>query len=267
MKVKSVLALKTCALLIFVSASQAATPFGSDAGYRSRGRTSSTKDGVTHQAEVSAGLDERSGFETGLFVDGEARKGSQKGGQYGERKDERWFAGARGGVQAGAFAEASASQSGRVGKVDIENYAEGETFVGSEAGVQAGVSNNGVGLGANAFTGGRVSGKVGTEVGPAGVAATGEAWSGLGAEAGVNVTMKDGKLKLGGELGAALGVGGKLGAEITIDTRPIGKVAKGAGQFASGAGKKVGKTAGKVGRHIGKAGKNVGRTVGGWFRK
>lgn len=268
MKPHNILSLLTCALLIWtVESVQAGSRFEEDARYKERAGVSSTKDGVTHQANVNAGLDQRAGFETGVFVEGKNQKGKQKSKTYGERENERWFAGARGGAQAGAFADASASQSGRVGNVEIENYAQGETFVGSEAGVEAGVSNNGVGLGCSAFTGGRAAGKVGTHIGPAGVGATGEAWSGLGAEAGVNVTMKDGKLKLGGELGAALGVGGKLGAEITIDTKPIGKAAQDVGQFAQKSGKTIGKQTKVVGDHIGRAGSNVGRAVAGLFKK
>ena len=246
--------------LTFCTTSSTQASVVEEASYRQRAGVSSTDDGVTHQASVSAGFDQRSGFDVGVFADHRNQSGSQKSKTYGDRDDERWFAGARGGVQAGAFADASASQCGQVGNVDIENYAQGETFVGSEAGVEAGVSNNGLGLGANAFTGGRATGTIGTEIGPAGAAATGEAWSGLGAEAGVNLTMDDGKLTLGGELGAALGVGGKLGAEITLDTKPIGQAAKKVGQ----AGKKTGK---KISRHVGRAGKNVGRAFAGIFKK
>lgn len=186
--------------LIVLTVNSAKASVVDEAAYRQRTGVSSTKDGVTHQASVNAGLDERAGFDLGVFADDRNQTGRQSSKTFGDRQDERWFAGARGGVQAGAFADATASQSGQVGNVEIENYAQGETFVGSEAGVEAGVSNNGLGLGANAFTGGRATGRLGTEIGPAGAAATGEAWSGVGAEVGVNLTMNDGKLKLGGEL-------------------------------------------------------------------
>ena len=281
MKTTTRLALSVLALFVLAGESaEAVTPSSGlrDARYRERAGVSSTDGGVTHQAGVSAGLDERSSFDVGLFADSKKQNGRQGNRQYGDRQNERWFAGARGGVQAGAFADASASQSGNVSGVDITNYAQGQTFVGSEAGVEAGVSNNGVGLGGSAFTGGRASGTIGTEIGPAGVAGTGEAWSGLGAEAGVNVRMREGKLKLGGELGAALGVGGKLGAEITIDTRPIGRAAQGVGQFAKGTadnlqphakklGRNIGRGAQNVGRNVGREAQKVGRTIGGWFRK
>ncbi|WP_166831054.1 hypothetical protein [Thalassoroseus pseudoceratinae] len=266
MRIPKLTSLVIGALCIFAVSSAEASILD-EAAYRERTGVSSTKDGVTHQASVSAGLDERSGFDVGIFADDRNQKGQQKSKTYGDRNDERWFAGARGGVQAGAFADATASQSGQVGNVEIENYAQGETFVGSEAGVEAGISNNGLGLGANAFTGGRATGRLGTEIGPAGAAATGEAWSGLGAEAGVNLSMDDGKLKLGGELGAALGVGGKLGAEITIDTKPIGKAAKTVGTAGKKAGQKIGQKTKKLGRNVGRAGKNAGRAIAGLFRK
>ncbi len=245
-----------CALIV-LAANSADASVGNDAAYRERTGVSSTKDGVTHQASVNAGLDQRAGFDVGISTEDRNQSGRQKTNTYGDRQDERWFAGARGGVQAGAFADATASQCGQVGSVEIENYVQGETFVGSEAGVEAGVSNNGAGLGANAFTGGRATGRLGTEIGPAGAAATGEAWSGVGAEVGVNLTMDDGKLKLG--------VGGKLGAEITIDTEPIGKAAKKVGQAGRKTGKNIGRTAKKIGRNVGRAGKNAGRAIAGLF--
>ncbi|MEZ6050493.1 MAG: hypothetical protein R3C02_03755 [Planctomycetaceae bacterium] len=281
MRIACLIAL-TCSFTLLSSpedASAVSRPSASnDAEYQQRAGVSSTSGGVRHEAGVNAGLDERTGFEAGVFVSGERRQGTSDGQKYGDRRDEVWFAGARGGAQAGAFSDASASQSGTVGNVDIRNYAQGEAFVGSEAEVQTGLSNNGLQLGGSAFSGGRVGGKLGTEIGPAGIAGTGEAWSGLGLDAGVNATVRDGKLKLGGELGAALGVGGKLGAEITIDTKPIGTAAQNVGQFAEGAAQNIGRTADNVGRDIGRTTDQVGRhisqgvtglgqSLGGLFRK
>ncbi|MCA9074510.1 MAG: hypothetical protein KDA93_05720 [Planctomycetaceae bacterium] len=270
MKTAAKFALTICAVLIvFGGDTKAVAPRSplSDAEYRQRAGVSSKDGGVTHAAGVNAGLDQRTGFDAGIFMSGERHQGASSGQKFGDRKDEHWFAGARGGAQAGAFSDATASQSGRVGSVDIRNYAQGEAFVGSEAGVEAGVSNNGVLVGGNAFSGGRVGGRLGTEVGPAGAAGKGEAWSGLGVEAGVNATVRDGKIKLGGELGAALGVGGKLGAEITIETKPIGDAAQNVGRFADNTGRNVGRTAGNVGREIGSKAQDVGRAIGGLFRK
>lgn len=235
--------------------------------YQRRGHASSERGGVRHQADVNAGVDERAGFEAGLFTDSGKQSGSSGRKRVGERQDERWFAGARGTAQAGAFSDAGVEQSASIGRVDVRNYAQGEAFVGSEAGLNAGVSNNGAELGAGAFSGGRVSGTLGTNIGPVGAAGTGEAWSGLGAEAGVNATMKKGKLKLGGELGAALGVGGKLKAEVTLDLNPIGDGARHVGNFAKDRGKDIGRHTKKISKNVGQGARKAGRTIAGLFKK
>lgn len=235
--------------------------------YRERAHVSHERDGVRHQAGVNAGVDERAGFEAGLFTETDKRSGRSTRGRRGERQDERWFAGARGTAQAGAFTDAGAEHSANLKGVDVRNYAQGEAFVGSEAGLDAGISNNGAQLGLGAFSGGRVSGTLGTEIGPVGAAGTGEAWSGLGAEAGVNATMKKGKLKLGGELGAALGVGGKLKAEVTIDLNPVGEGARHVGNFAKDRGRDIGRHTKKISQNVGRTARKTGRAISGLFKR
>lgn len=244
-----------------------ATAGNDDWRYRQRAHVSDDRGGVRHQAGVNAGLDERAGFEAGLFTEADKQSGRRGSVRRGERDDERWFAGARGTAQAGAFTDAGAEHSANLKGVELRNYARGEAFVGSEAGLDAGISNNGAQLGAGAFSGGRVSGTLGTDIGPVGAAGTGEAWSGLGAEAGVNVGMKKGKLKLGGELGAALGVGGKLKAEVTIDLNPIGDGARHVGNFAKDRGRDIGRHTKTVSRNVGRKARDAGRAISGLFKR
>lgn len=212
---------------------------------------------------------DRNGVQAGAGHGMGIRTGGHLGGEMDSTGDRSL--GAHGNVQAGYFADAHVTQSGRVGKVNITNQLSGSSFTGTEVGGNAGLSQNGVGLGANAFAGSRVSGRLGTEIGAVGVGTTGEAWSGLGAEADARVGMKNGKLKLKGELGAALGVGGKIGVDASIDFDPIARDVKKHG-------KNVGKAASTVGRDLGRAGKTVGNDVkrvggkvvndiGGLFRK
>lgn len=221
------------------------------------GQTGSSKrhDGVDYDANAGIGFDQRSDKWVG------GRYDSQDGG----------IIGGGGSVGAGLYGDAGVSQSGKIGSVDVRNYAEGEAFVGTEASAKAGLTKNGVELGANGFAGGRASGTVGSEIGAVGYGATGEAWSGVGLEAGVNGGFKDGKLKFGAEAGAALGVGGKLGFQAEIDVEEIGNGVKKAGREVGNTAKKVGQnvgsTAAKVGKNVGQTTKKVTTNVGNTAKK
>lgn len=206
--------------------------------------------GVDYDANAGIGFDQR----TDKWVGG--RYDSEDGG----------IIGGGGSVGAGIYGDAGVSQSGKIGNVEVRNYAEGEGFVGTEAGAKAGLTKNGVELGANGFAGGRASGTVGSEIGAVEYGATGEAWSGVGLEAGVNGGFKDGKLKFGAEAGGALGVGGKLGFQAEVDVERIGngvkKAGKNVGNAAKTVGRNVGNTAKKVGKDVGNTAKKVTNNVG-----
>ncbi|WP_372894374.1 hypothetical protein [Stieleria sp.] len=222
--------------------------------------------GRYHQVDTEPdrnGLQAQAGHGMGV------RTESQLGGQMDSKGDRTL--GIHGNVQAGYFAGAEVTQSGRVGRVDIKNRLSGESFTGTELGGNAGLSQDGVGLGANAFAGSRVSGRLGTEVGTVGVGTTGEAWSGLGAEADARVGMKNGKLKLKGELGAALGVGGKIGVDASIDFNPIARDvsrhSRNVGKAASAVGRDLSKTSKTVSKDVKRTGKKVVNDIGRLFRK
>ncbi|MEL7499904.1 MAG: hypothetical protein AAFN77_20035 [Planctomycetota bacterium] len=218
-------------------------------------------------------------YEAGAGIGFDQRTDSYVGGRYDQDGP---FVGAGGSVGAGLYGDAGVSQSGQIGKVKIRNYAEGTGFVGTEAGAEAGIGREGVVIGANGFAGGRVSGTVGSDVGPVGYGATGEAWSGLGVEAGANIGMDDGVIRFGGELGGALGVGGKLGVQGSVDVGAIGDGVKTGAQHVGRWGKQAGQEVGdwtkntaqnigggvkKTGQNVGNWGKNTAQNIGGGVKK
>ncbi|QEF97912.1 hypothetical protein Mal15_19580 [Stieleria maiorica] len=245
--------------LLTVSVGSAQNPWGDWIPQQSRslptgmsyqqraGSTTTHRNGATSKTWGNSGLRQESQLDIG-FSAGNDKDNAMK---FGRQRDEKWFAGVRGGVRAGYAADTGISQEGRVGNTKVRTYSEAEAFVGVEAGAQAGVSNNGVGINGNAFAGARVRGSVGTDVGPVGVAATGEAWSGVGVEAGVDAKYKNGRVNFDYGVGGAVGVGGKAGGEVSVDLR---KPAKAVNRVRS-TGRKVSSTSKRV-KSKGKAAKN-----------
>ncbi len=207
-----------------------------------------THQGVDYSSNAGIGFDQR----TDHFV----------GGTYDGEK----FIGAGASAGAGLYGDAGVSQSGKIGNVEVRNYAQGETFVGSEVDGRIGVTKKGATVGAGAFTGGRVSGTIGTDLGPVGYGATGEAWSGAGVEAGLNAGFNDGVLTFGGEAGIGLGVGGKLGVQGSVDVGAIGDgivdVGQDVGQWGKRTGQKIGNGVRDVSQDVGQWGKKTGQNIG-----
>lgn len=207
--------------------------------------------GADYESSAGIGMDVRQKGSVGGFVDSKGDK----------------FVGAQGSFGGGLYGDASASQSGRIGKVDIRNRVGADGFLGTEANAKAGFSKKGATIGAGAFSGGRVGAEVGTDAGPVGYGARGEAWAGAGIEGDVHAGYRDGKLKFGASGGAALGIGGKVGLEAEVDVRKIGNgVKNGAqkvGDWGKNTGQKVGDWGKNTGKKVGDWGKNTGKKIGG----
>lgn len=210
-----------------------------------------TWQGADYHSSAGIGMDVRKRGTVGGFIDSKGDK----------------FVGANGSLGGGLYGDASASQSGRIGNVDIRNRVGADGFLGTEANAKAGFSKKGATIGAGAFSGGRVGADIGTDAGPVGYGARGEAWAGAGIEGDVHAGYRDGKLKFGASGGAALGIGGKVGLEAEIDVRRIGNGVKDGAQKVGNWGKNTGQKVGDWGKNTGKKvgdwGKNTGKKIGG----
>jgi len=133
------------------------------------------------------------------------------------------------GVQAGGDVEVDAVKA--EGSVDtvFGQHLTGQGTIGADAGAVANATFDPLkgtvdaGVHADAFAGGKLSGSVSQDVGPATVGANGYVSYGVGANLDAELGMKDGKLNYGFDIGATLGVGGGIGFHGSLD---VGKIAK-----------------------------------------
>ncbi|QDV83434.1 hypothetical protein [Planctomycetes bacterium TBK1r] len=267
--------------LLAVSVGSAQNPWGdwvpqpipqttSNLKYQQRaGSTTTHRNGAVSESWFNSGFTQEAGVEIGVSSGND----KQHGTKFGRERDEKWFAGVRGGVRAGYAADTGVAQTGQIGNTRVRSYAEAEAFVGVEAGAQAGVSNNGVGVNANAFAGARVGARTGTEVGPVDAAVTGEAWAGVGVEAGADAKYKNGRIKFDYGAGGAIGVGGKFGGDVSVDVRQPIKAAKGLDSTRRSVSNDVGKTARTVSgstrksvKSVKSTGKKAKRSIGKLFK-
>lgn len=198
----------------------------------------------------------------GTYDDG--RGGSAHGsiGTVGESNlnlvGESDFAGLRGGVRGGLGAQGHVEQKYDINGLPLRNYSSGETFLGTEAQAQAGLSPEGLGGGVGGFSGLRAQATSGFDAGVVDVAGTVEGRVGIGAEANANIGLQDGRFRIKGEVGAALGIGGKVGVDTEVDLGDTGRFIEKTG---NGAIRTVKKSAQDVDRWGQQAGKDINRTT------
>ena len=106
--------------------------------------------------------------------------------------------------------------------------------IGTHNDAHATITDHGISIGADSFTGGEIGGKINYDFGPVDISLGGAGQLGGGGSAGVDFGMQDGKLVVGANLGIAWGPGGKIAPSIAIDPKwAIDGLTK-AGDFLSG---------------------------------
>ena len=157
------------------------------------------------------------------------------------------FAGVRGGVRGGIEAQGHTEVVHDINGMPVNQYVSGNVFLGTEAQAQAGLSREGLGVGAGGFAGARAQMTRGVDLGVVDYSETIEGQVGVGAEANAHLGLQDGRFRINGELGAAVGIGAKVGVDAEVD---LGE----AGRF-------VERTAPVVDRWGQQAGKDISRTT------
>lgn len=115
--------------------------------------------------------------------------------------------------------DAKGSAYATVGPATVQ--ANGEGYVGANAGLNGKIGLEGASLKADAFAGAKLEGSAAGDVGGIGAGVNGSLRAGVGAELDAKATWDEGHLKVGFEAGAALGVGGSLGGSIDINVPKV----------------------------------------------
>ena len=164
------------------------------------------------------------------------------------------FAGVRGGVRGGVEAQGRVERQHDIYGMPVNQYASGNVFLGTEAQAQAGLSREGLGVGAGGFAGARAQMTRGVDLGVVDYSETIEGQVGVGAEANAHLGLQDGRFRINGELGAAVGIGAKVGVDAEVD---LGE----AGRFVERTGNSAIKTGGAVVNDVNRWGNQAGRDI------
>ena len=164
------------------------------------------------------------------------------------------FAGVRGGVRGGIEAQGHTEVVHDIYGMPVNQYASGNVFLGTEAQAQAGLSREGLGVGAGGFAGARAQMTRGVDLGVVDYSETIEGQVGVGAEASAHLGLQDGRFRINGELGAAVGIGAKMGVDAEVD---LGET----GRFVERTGNSAIRTGGAVVRDVDRWGNQAGRDI------